>query len=365
RGAAPRPVPETPMKPALLALLLATAALAGCADPAFSSTLHIDFGGHRPTVDAAVEASPGDRPAASLRAAHGAPTPPFYTALDQVQQWSDVAQVPIEVSYSASFGFFLAKVDGLPASSSQAFWSLSVNGTESQVGMEQVPVTAGTRIAWTLTPLAPAASSAPLALEVPIRVETKEAAVFVNGTVTPGATVAVRGGPGAPTVGADGAWSYRIEPRPGRTNLTFTADDGRATRQANVTVVRLAAATLEVHYTMAVPPHPASSDLVWYDPDERAAAPLYDEKGVPHPPVASVHDLMVTWTRQTGIPVEYGHSASFGFSVLRIDGVGAPLSNGTPPYWCYDVNGESASLGITLQPVAPGDTIRWEFAGCT
>jgi hypothetical protein len=354
------------MKPTLLALpvLLLAATLAGCAAAPATSTLHIDYASHLPAVDATVKASPASHPANSLREPNHAPTPPFYTALDQLQQWSSDSGVTIEVSYSASLGFFLAKLEGLPASSSEAYWSLAVNGTESQVGMEQVRVVDGSRVSWTLTPLHPAPAPGSLALQAPDRVETKGAVAYVNGTTAPGATVSVRGGPGAPTMRPDGAWSYRIEPAYGRTNLTFSADDGHTTRQAKATVVRLASATFEAAYTMAVPPHASSSDLVWYDPDEHASASLYAEKGATHPAVASVHDLMVTWTRQTGTPVTYSHSTSFGFGVERIDGVGAPLSNGTPPYWCYKLNGASASLGITLQPVAPGDIVTWEFAGC-
>ncbi|MEA3203173.1 MAG: hypothetical protein QOI63_848, partial [Thermoplasmata archaeon] len=330
-----------------------------------TSRLHLDYGTAFPAVDTAVIVAAGSHPAAAERTAHGAPTPPFFSAFDQLEQWSVESHVPVEVSYSSSFGFFLAKVSGLPHAS-EAYWSLAVNGTTSQVGMEQVPVVAGSRIAWTLTPLAAPAAGGPttLALEAPSRSETKGTVAYVNGTATPGAKLTVRGGPGAPTVQPDGAWSYRIEPKYGRTNLTFTADDGSATRQAAVQVVRLASATFEAKYTMAVPPHAASTDLVWYDPDERASAPLYAEKGATHPALASVHDLMATWTRQTGTAIEYGYSASFGFSVLAIDGVGAPLSNGTPPYWCYKLDGQSASLGITLQPIAPGDTVTWEFAGC-
>jgi hypothetical protein len=353
------------MKPALLALLLAASALAGCtqAGPAVS-TLHIDYGSALPSVDATLQMASGSHPAAAQRAAHGAPTPPFFSAFDQIEQWSAESHVPVEASYSASLGFFLAKVGGLPQSASSAYWSLTVNGTESQVGMEQVTVVAGSRIAWTLTPLTPHGGT-PLALQAPARVETRGTAAYVNGTTAAGARVSVRGGPGAPTVRPDGSWTYRIEPHFGRTNLTFTADDGSATRQANVTVVRFASATFEAKYTMAVPPHAASSDLVWYDPDEHASAPQYAQQGATHPPIASVHDLMVTWTRQTGTPVGYGYSASLGFSVLQIDGVGAPLSNGTPPYWCYKLNGATANLGITLQPIAPGDVVGWDFAGCT
>ncbi|HUR64658.1 MAG TPA: DUF4430 domain-containing protein [Candidatus Thermoplasmatota archaeon] len=357
------------MKPALAlpALLLAVTLLAGCAKPGASSTLHVDFANQQPPVQSTVAFDPGAHPAAAQRAAHSAPTPAFYTAFDQLTQWSAAAGVPIEVSYSGSFGFFLAKVSGLPASSSDAFWSLSVNGTEAQVGMEQVRVVEGSRISWTLTPLGKPtpASSSPLTLDAPAKVETKEGVAFVNGTTAPGAKLTVRGGPGAPTVQPGGAWSYRIEPGYGRTNLTFTADDGTATKQAAVTVVRLASATFAATYTMAIPPHAASSDLVWYDPDELASKPMYAEKGATHPPKANVHDVMVTWTRQTGVVIDYSYSRSFDFGVEHIDGKGNSLQAGEPPWWCYTLNGQTAGLGISAQEVHPGDVIAWELATCT
>lgn len=355
-----------------LAVLLIGITLAGCSmkanDATPPSVLHIDFGGAKPTVDSALVAKLDlPRPADPQRDAAHAAHPAFYTAFDQIEQWSSASHVPVEVSYDASFGFFLAKVDGLPTSSNQAFWSLTVNQTESQVGMEQVHVAPGSRIAWTLTSLTQTASqSGGPTLHAPARVETRGAVAFVNGTAGPGAKVTVRGGPGAPVVQANGTWSYRLEPSFGRTNLTFTADDGAATRQAAVLVVRLAAATFEAKYTMAVPPHGSTSDTVWFDPDEQASAPMYAANKTTHPAGATVHDVMVTWTRQTGTHIAYTLSSSFGFGVEAVDGVGAPLSNGTPPYWCYKLNGDGTSvLGISAQTVKPGDDIAWEFAGCT
>jgi hypothetical protein len=362
--------------PALLATLLVAVALAGCTQTAattVTTTLHVDFAGARPAVDAAVKADLLSHPASSLYGAHHAAVPAFYTAFDQLVQWSHESGVPVEADYSPQFGFFLSTIDGKPSDSPNAFWALSVNGTESPVGMDQVRIAAGSRISWTLAsytpPAAPgSAGSDPgraLSLAVPAVVTTRSQTAQLNGTTSPGAHLSFRGPQGVLAQAANGTWTYRVDVAYGRTNLTVVADDGHATRQANVTLVRLASLVFEAKYTMAVPPHPSSSDPVWYDPDERASATLYAQKGASHPPFANVHDVMVSWTRQTGLPVDYGFSDSLGFSVLKIDGVGAPLSSSAPPYWCYKVDGKSADLGITLEPATPGSTITWEFAGCT
>ena len=44
--------------------------------------------------------------------------------------------------------------------------------------------------------------------------------------------------------------------------------------------------------------------------------------------------------------------------------VGQPLTSSAPPYWCYKLNGATADLGISLQTMAPGDVVTWEYAGC-
>lgn len=163
---------------------------------------------------------------------------------------------------------------------------------------------------------------------------------------------------------AAGAWSLQVPLAPGRTNLTVTADTGRATAQATVQAVRLVAATFEARFTAAFPPHAPIQDEVWYDPDGRASAPLYADVDAEHPPYANVHDLMVTWTQQSGKAIEYDYFDGLGFSPSRIDGVGQPLTSSAPPYWCYQVNGETVDFGITLQPVQEGDVVTWEYGAC-
>jgi hypothetical protein len=149
----------------------------------------------------------------------------------------------------------------------------------------------------------------------------------------------------------------------GDNNLTLVADDGKDSEVAAVTAVRLAFGTFVAKYT-AYPLHPDLTDVVWYDPDVRASAPMYDGKSAPRDPGFTVHDFMVDWTLQTGTPIEYGYSDSLGYSVTKIDGVGQPVTAEAPPYWCYKLDGTSASLGISLEPFKPGQTLTWEYAGC-
>jgi hypothetical protein len=113
-----------------------------------------------------------------------------------------------------------------------------------------------------------------------------------------------------------------------------------------------------------VPPRAPIRDIVWYDPDELASAPLYNGTSATHPPTANVHDLMVAWERQSGKAIDYSAPTSFGFGVDAIDGVGQPLTSSAPPYWCYTLNGQTAELGISAQELAPGDIVTWEYAGC-
>ena len=158
-----------------------------------------------------------------------------------------------------------------------------------------------------------------------------------------------------------GAWSFAFPLDFGHSNLTVIADDGQGSVRVDVVAIRLASATMEVVYTAAIPPHAPSTHTVWYDPEAFASAALYEDAGVEHPPIATIHDVMVTWTQQTGIAIEYGGPGSFGFSVNKIDGVGQPLTASAPPYWGYEVNGATAPLGITSMEAHPGDAIQWEY----
>jgi hypothetical protein len=134
--------------PALVpAFVLFAVLVAGCASsPAASSTITIDFGGSPATVTATILAGDGAYPAQALYQANGVTHPAYYSAFDQLMQWSRQSGVKVEASH-ASFGFFLSKIDGRPTASNQ-YWSLSVNGTVSDVGMDQVKVVDGSRITW-------------------------------------------------------------------------------------------------------------------------------------------------------------------------------------------------------------------------
>lgn len=203
------------------------------------------------------------------------------------------------------------------------------------------------------------APALPPVLTVDAPAPTQGDMVMLTGTLDRAARVSVTGAD--PVDAPAGPWMVHVPLDFGQTNLTVTADDGSAAAQAQVVAIRLASATMQVVYTSAVPPHPASEHVVWYDPDAYASASMYADAGVEHPPIANVHDVMVTWTEQTGIPVEYGGPGSFGFGVNKIDGVGQPLTSSAPPYWGYEVNGETAPLGITSMEVHPGDVIHWEY----
>jgi hypothetical protein len=205
------------------------------------------------------------------------------------------------------------------------------------------------------------AATAPL-LTVDPPAPTQADLLMLTGTIDRAARLSVTGA--EPIEAVAGPWMVHLALEPGRTPVTVTADDGSATTQVQVVAVRLASATFEAKFTMAVPPHSDISDLVWYDPDELASAPLYNGSAATHPPTANVHDLMVTWERQTGKVIEYSAPASFGFGVDKVDGVGQPLSSSAPPYWCYTLNGESAELGISAQELMPGDVVTWEYGGC-
>ncbi|MEK6975669.1 MAG: DUF4430 domain-containing protein [Candidatus Thermoplasmatota archaeon] len=206
------------------------------------------------------------------------------------------------------------------------------------------------------------AAPTPVLLTVDAPAPTQGDMIMLTGTLDRAARLSVTGATSIDA--AAGPWMVHVTLEFGRTLLTVIADDGVVSSQANVTAVRLASATFEAKFTAAVPPHPDISELVWYDPDELASSALYNGTPATHPPAANVHDLMVTWERQSGKTIEYSAPASFGFGVNKVDGVGQPLTASAPPYWCYTLNGETADLGISAQELAPGDVVTWEYAGC-
>lgn len=213
--------------------------------------------------------------------------------------------------------------------------------------------------------------SLPLLLTVDAPQATQNESVTLTGTVDqPARLLVTSAGDGVATelAGLDvlqaGAWTLAVPVAGGRTNLTVTAEAGVGTAQATVLAVRLLSATLEVLYTSAVPPHPDVADLVWYDPDGYASAPSYEGTTMAHPPHANVHDLMVSWSIATGKDIVYSYFDGLGFSPDKIDGVGQPLTSAAPPYWCYEVNGQTADFGISLQELNEGDVVTWEYGAC-
>ena len=198
---------------------------------------------------------------------------------------------------------------------------------------------------------------------------TDQATVTITGTLDHPARLLVIGQRGGVTVfenesEARGAWTLETPDLPyGRTEVKFIADDGHATARANVTIVRLAPFAFDVLYT-SYPAHSDSQDDVLLDIDAKGSSPAYDGRDVAHPPHATVHDLMVAWSRQTGLVVQYDYGTGFGYAATHFDGVGQPLSSSLPPYWCYKLNGQYASLGLSLQEVKPGDAIAWDYGTC-
>jgi hypothetical protein len=202
---------------------------------------------------------------------------------------------------------------------------------------------------------------APLGVTVDPPAPTQAETATLTGSVNQAARVSIDGGPGTDVEA--GRWTLVSQPLDfGRTPAVVRVEDGVHSVTADVVLVRLAPMTVQVTYTMAVPAHPPSEHTLWMDLDAFSSAPLYEGKARPHPGFANVHDAMATWSAQTGTPVEYSYHESFDFGVNKIDGVGQPLDASAPPYWGYEVNGETADLGITLQPLAPGDVVSWEYA---
>ncbi|HJQ93689.1 MAG TPA: DUF4430 domain-containing protein [Candidatus Thermoplasmatota archaeon] len=362
-----RPTAIARLLPSLL--LLAALGMAGCAETGSDAqtSLQVRFGGHSADLDSMVDADLGSRPTASRYESDGVPHPDGFTAHDQLEAWAQTGHTYNATAYQDTgfgAGYFLTDIDGVAADGATAFWALSVNGQESSVGMSEAVLHDGDTVTWTYTPVGDSAANDPNPIGVtvdpppPTQAETTK----VTGSVNRPARVSIDGGPGIDVEA--GRWELVSQPLAfGQTPGKVRVEDGVHSVVVNVTFVRLASATFEALYT-AYPVHDDTSDLIWYDPGTLASLPLYDGKGAARAATYSVHDFMVAWSTATGREVEYSYSESFGFGVSKIDGVGQPLDSSAPPYWCYKVNGESADLGISLQPMAPGDVVTWEYAGC-
>jgi hypothetical protein len=369
---------KTPL-PALATLLTAlvlTTMLSGCSnDPVTGFTqLEVDFAGSRAAGDqvvrVAVPFNADDRPTEPIYASHDAKHPDFYSAFDQLADGLGSAALQYEVNFDPRYGPFLSSIGGKPNATEEAFWEMSVNGQVATAGMGDVELSKDDKVTWHLTvfqavPRFDTTSLVQAAAPAP----GQEALRSLSGTLAPGVTLSARLVDGQririlePVVEGT-TWSLDVQAPYGQSEVQVTADDGETTQRLVIPLVRLAEATLEVKYTAAVPPHAATSDVVAYDPDAFASASMYEGKDAAHPGIANVHDLMVTWTAQTGTPIVYDYFDGLGFSPSSFDGIGQPVSASAPPYWCFKVNGQSSSFGITLQPVAPGDVVTWEYGAC-
>ena len=333
----------------LLAALLATA-LAGCTGTEAAATrIAIDFPDPREDVEATVTLD-----AIAGHAQDGVPS-----AYAQLLAWRDASGTSVDIQ-EFSFGHCVDAIDGVPETpgcspGAPGYWALSVNGEVAASGMDEIVLAQGDTVTWTYTPLEGSSSSASggPALTVDPPAPTQGDMAMLTGTLDRAARLSVTGA--APLDAKAGPWMVHVPLEFGQTPVRVVADDGLATAAQDVVLVRLAPATVRAEFRSAVPPRDPIDVALWVDVDGHLSAPQYEGKGIPHPPHANVHDVMAALAA-AGHPVEFSYHESFAFGVESIDGHGA-LSD-----WCYTVNGESASLGITGQEFRPGDVIEW--SGC-
>lgn len=193
--------------------------------------------------------------------------------------------------------------------------------------------------------------------------------LFVNTTGPISATILVNGtetfrGP----VDADRTWNIPLVFGVNAIDVTAVAPSVSLTE--SIHVVRLGATTLRMNYGVWHPSYQGSQHVedyeIWIDLSSRPSAGQYEKAGGTHVDFFTAHDQLFVFETITGKHVEYSYSASFqGFSVSRIDGAGSPVSASSPPWWCYTVNGDSNTNGISIQPIVPGDAVVWTLGSCT
>lgn len=353
------------MKPTLVALLMLTALAAGCFDgeKVVESTISFHFGGRHADITATVESDLMKRPTKDAYEAAGIEHSDFYNLHDQLDDWSRQSGKSYDAEgFNSAFGsgFFLTTVDGVTAGGSDAYWALEVNDIAVSKGMSDIRLHAGDHVDWLYTVIESDGGASELGLQVDAIDPSPEATARLSGSVGVPAKVSVearRDGERifAQSIDADGLWTLDVQGIPfGRSLVVVTADDGATTQRADLMLVRLAPATVAAEFTSAVPQRPAVNDTIWVDVDAFLSAPQYVGQPIEHPPFANVHDVMETWNATR--PIAFSFHPSFGAGVESIDGHGA-LSD-----WCYDVNGDSAPLGITGMEFHPGDVIEWH--GC-
>ncbi|HLE48261.1 MAG TPA: hypothetical protein VI818_08190 [Candidatus Thermoplasmatota archaeon] len=204
-------------------------------------------------------------------------------------------------------------------------------------------------------------------LTIPFTTETS-AAYFVSSTGPVAVTLRLNGTVTATeTVSGNKSWTLPLEF--GSQDLNVTVAGAGLQRHDNLTLVRLALTKIIVDYGSYHPSSPgtpkADARDLWVNVDERPSAPQYAAQGAQPLDAFTAHDQLVIFEKVTGKKVEVAWSASLRqFSVSRIDGAGNPVHSSAPPWWCYKVNDKAAD-GMSIQPVRPGDTVKWNLGTCS
>lgn len=104
---------------------------------------------------------------------------------------------------------------------------------------------------------------------------------------------------------------------------------------------------------------------VGFDPGHRPALLEYDGRDVEHPDHYTVHDLMVQWSEDEGVPVQTSHFDGIGFSLDAVDGVAGSFSDTACWFWSLSVDGEPSQLGMGEVEVRDGTAVTWTYTDCS
>jgi len=101
--------------------------------------------------------------------------------------------------------------------------------------------------------------------------------------------------------------------------------------------------------------------VVTFDPDSRPSMHLYNDTGTPRPDAYTVHDLLLDWSTESGVPVTVEYHAALGYSVTSIDGVTAHSTQGGRWHWGLFIDDERNTQGIGSIPVEDDAEYEWRF----
>lgn len=101
--------------------------------------------------------------------------------------------------------------------------------------------------------------------------------------------------------------------------------------------------------------------VVTFDPASRPAMHLYNDTGTPRSDAYTVHDLLVDWSTESGVPITVEHHAALGYSVTSIDGVTAHSTQGGRWHWALFVDDGRNTEGIGSIPVEEEAEYEWRF----